>query len=273
MIMAFVVACLLVGCKSQVAEEEGQKIVLLSADLIPLMEQLEIDSIVGIVDESKDDWPTQYQNVTLLTLEEEDISAIVETSPTLVIGTVAQEEQAHLFVEQQIDSVYLNMTTLPQVMQSIKELGPVIDADEKAEEVVEEFLSFVKGIHGEIRDLAKKKVMIVTSFDESYQVATENTFIGSMVKLMGGINVFGDANSEGIMAVSEAEINTYNPQIILVINDNMLVETLKETQAFQEVTAISEENVVCFNLEGSIEQANLQYSESMQKLQEIFYPE
>lgn len=49
----------------------------------------------------------------------------------------------------------------------------------------------------------------------SYIVATDNSYVGSLVKLAGGTNVYGDGGGEEFLTANTEDMQTKDPDIIL----------------------------------------------------------
>ena len=69
--------------------------------------------------------------------------------------------------------------------RSIQELGEIFGREEEAEAEVAEFTEFYKEYKDKNKDKEKPKVLVLMGLPGSYIIATENSYVGSLVELAG----------------------------------------------------------------------------------------
>ena len=112
-------------------------------------------------------------------------------------------------------------------MEKIKTLNPdwifspvslVSDLEPKYENAGLRFgflnLNNVPGMYKSIEDMKKKKVLVLMGLPGSYVVATDKSYVGSLVELAGGDNVYKSDKDQFINITTEDMLKK-NPEIIL----------------------------------------------------------
>src|SRR5699024_9748756 len=102
------------------------------------------------------------------------------------------------------------------MLESIEYLGDQYNRVEEAEALVTEFEENLAEIEEEIADKEAPSVLILLGIPGSYLVATENSYLGDIVKQAGGENVFPDAG-DGIeyTSANTEHLQQTNPDVIL----------------------------------------------------------
>lgn len=268
------------ACSASGSDEP--RIVVTSLEVANILDALAVDDVVGVSSTDAKQLPKRYQDVEQIgKTDDVDISAIEALKPTLVLGSLTNEAiLAPLLVEKKIDSAFLNVSSVTGMMQSIKDLGPLLDKEKEANALVDEFKTFMKQYRETVADMERPRVLILVGSEDGYQVASEHSYVGNLVKLAGGVNVFGDEQSEALLSVSDADIQNANPTIILRMPDatskakdvtTMFDKAFKENEMWTNMEAIKNDKVVDLEYKIFGLTANLQYQEAMNFLKDIFY--
>ena len=267
------------GCTEQATKEQAEAgIVVICPEIVQILDRLEVDAVIGIVD--MEDLPARYKEVAIIgTPETLDIAAIEELKPSLVLGGSEHEEtQAPLFVERRMDSAFINLSNTTEMMQSIRELGPLIEREEEANELVNEFQGTMQALRNEVLDKEIATVLILVGNEDGYRVANETSYIGNLLKLAGGLNVFGSEHGEAYIEVSEEEMGQANPDIIIRLASSsaegiqeMFDEEFATNEMWGSLEAVVNEEVydLTYQVFGSTPQ--LDYQESIHQLKDILY--
>ena len=80
--------------------------------------------------------------------------------------------------------------------QSIQELGEIFGKEEKAAELEKEFTDFYEEYKTVNQGKESPKVLILMGLPGSYIIATENSYVGSLVEMAGGENVYAGTDQE-----------------------------------------------------------------------------
>ena len=116
-------------------------------------------------------------------------------------------------------------------------------------------------------------------FPGSYIIATENSYVGSLVAMAGGENVYAGSDQE-FLNVNTEDMKQKEPDIILrtahAMPDqvaDMFKEEFQENDIWQHFSAVQNDRVYDLTQGNFGMSANFNYPQALAELQEIFYPE
>ena len=123
------------------------------------------------------------------------------------------------------------------------------------------------------------KVMVLMGLPGSYIIATENSYVGSLVALAGGENVYAGTDQE-FLTVNTEDMKTKEPDIILCAAHalpDQVVEMFKEdfetNDIWKHFEAVQNGQVYYLTYELFGMSATFRYPEALEELQPILYPE
>lgn len=113
----------------------------------------------------------------------------------------------------------------------------------------------------------------------SYIIATENSYVGSLVALAGGENVYAGTDQE-FLTVNTEDMKTKEPDIILraahALPDQvveMFKKDFEENDIWQHFEAVKNGRVYDLSYELFGMSATFRYPEALEELQPLLYPE
>lgn len=278
----------LVGCVDQHQQEsgsqdqEGQSIISTSISVCEILDALGVDNVVGVPQSSTYAIPDRYQNATkigaAMTPDKELVSSL---NPTLILSPLSLENDlAPQYEELKVDSAFLNLNSVAGMYQSIKELGPIVGKETEADQMVTEFKNFMNAYQNNNQGKAAPRVLILMGLPGSYVVATENSYVGSLVKMAGGINVYGDENSEGFLNVNTEDMVKKQPDLILRTSHAMpeqvkamFSQEFETNDIWKHFDAVQNGKVYDLDNQKFGMSARLNYQDALKDLQEILYGE
>lgn len=246
-----------------------------------VLDYLEAD-LVGVPTTSTT-LPERYQGLEEVGMSmNPDLEKVVSLSPDVFIVDKNFKES----IEQNADALGLNVfyfdtTTYENFVVSIEELGKAIYKEDKASELVAE----LKGVEQAVLDKAagkeSPKVAVLFGASENFMLATDTSYVGSLVEIVGGENItnqLGADVSSGYIQFSLEQIVEQNPDYILRFAHGNIEETKKsfddffaKNPAWSTLDAVKEGRVV--DLDSSLfnVSANIRVKEAITTLGEIFY--
>lgn len=278
----------LVGCVDQHQQEsgsqdqEGQSIISTSISVCEILDALGVDNVVGVPQSSTYAIPDRYQNATkigaAMTPDKELVSSL---NPTLILSPLSLENDlAPQYEELKVDSAFLNLNSVAGMYQSIKELGPIVGKETEADQMVTEFKNFMNAYQNNNQGKAAPRVLILMGLPGSYVVATENSYVGSLVKMAGGINVYGDENSEGFLNVNTEDMVKKQPDLILRTSHAMpeqvkamFSQEFETNDIWKHFDVVQNGKVYDLDNQKFGMSARLNYQDALKDLQEILYGE
>ena len=184
--------------------------------------------------------------------------------------------------EYDFNTFFLKTNTYTDYIKSIEELGKTIDKEEEATTLINELKNIEKEVKSKKGDKAPT-VAIIFGSGENFMLATETSYLGDLVKTVGGKNIASklDKNVEnGYVQLSLEYILEQNPDYILRFAHGNLEETKKsfdkafdKNPAYQELNAVKNNKVVDLDSNVFNVSANLKVKEAIQTLGDILYGE
>ena len=163
--------------------------------------------------------------------------------------------------------------------RSIQELGEIFDRETQAETLVQEFETFYEEYKQKNEGKERPKVLILMGLPGSYIIATENSYVGSLVELAGGENVYAGTDQE-FLTVNTEDMETKKPDVILRAAHalpDQVVEMFKEdfetNDIWKHFEAVQKGRVYDLTYEYFGMSANFSYPEALAELQPMLYPE
>ena len=209
-----------------------------------------------------------------------DMEVIASLEPTVVVSvdTLSADLKSQ-FDTIGAESFFVNLSSYDGLKTSIKALGEKFGVERKANELISGFESK----EAEIAKLADGKeapsVLIIFGASGSFMVASEATYVGDLVKKVGGKNIITDAPA-AFSPVDMEYLASQNPEYILFMAHANPEESLaafkKEFEtnvAWQSFDAVKNDKVIALPTGYFGMSANLQAADAMKKLADMLYGE
>ena len=200
-----------------------------------------------------------------------DIEIIKSLNPTCVVSvdTLGSDFEKQ-FTENNIPSMFVNLSTVDGLKETIVNLGEKFDKSEKAAEIIAELENKENELNLSKRE-NKEDILILFGAPGSVMVSTDNSYVGNLVKIAGGNNIF-ESESSSFIQVNMEEIIKRNPDKILIMTHAVPEEAKKTVEeefakaTWQQLDAIKNNKV--YYLENGYfgMSANLKVIEALDKL-------
>lgn len=262
--------------KEQVADDE-QRIVAGTVVIAEILDKLNIDAIA--VPETSKELPGRFDQADPIgNAMEPDMEIVKSLDPTTVLSvTTLQYDLEDKFEKLKIPVQFLNLQSVDSMLHEIEELGKQFDRKKEADELIAGLQKNIDAVEMMASKKEGPRVLILLGIPGSYLVATENSYIGDLVKRAGGINVMADQQQEYLASNTEYLHNS-NPDIILRLAHGMpeeVVEMFNEEFATNDIwkhfDAVKNNKV--YDLEEALfgTTASLNVPTALGQLMEIFY--
>lgn len=288
LILSAVAVVSLVGCVNQHPESAATKtevnkevrLVATSTAVAQICSRLNLD-LVGVCDTSGT-LPEKYDKVKKVGMAmNPDLETIKSLNPDYVLSPSSLESDLQpKYVSIGVKSLFLNLKSVDGMYASIEGLGEKFDRKDEADEMLNEFKTFMDKYKDKNKDKKSPKVLVLMGLPGSYIVATDNSYVGSLVKLAGGTNVYGDGGGEEFLTANTEDMQTKDPDIILraahALPDEvkeMFAEEFETNDVWKHFRAVQEGKV--YDLDSSLfnMSANFSYSDALEALQPLLYGE
>lgn len=265
--------------KAKVRSMEGTpKIIATSPATADICDKLDL---VGVCSSSISTIPERYQDVTTVgTAMSPDMEIVASLKPDWILSPISlQSDLQPKYENIGTDWAFLNLRSVQGMYRSIQELGEIFDREEQADALVKEFQDFYEKYKKKNEGKDHPKVLILMGLPGSYIIATEKSYVGSLVALAGGENVYTDSSQE-FLTVNTEDMKTKEPDIILraahALPDQvveMFNEDFKTNDIGKHFDAVKNGRVYDLTYENFGMSATFRYPKALEELQPILYPE
>ena len=258
---------------------EEVHLVATSPAVAAVCNKLNLD-LVGVCD-TNGTLPERYQDLTKVGMAmSPDLEVIKSLKPDYILSPNSlQEDQQPKYASIKVSALFLNLRSVDGMYASIEDLGEKFQREEEAQALVKEFDDFMKEYREKNKDKEAPKVLVLMGLPGSYIVATENSYVGSLVELAGGVNVYAGTDQEFLMVNTE-ELKQKEPDVILraahALPDQvkeMFAEEFETNDIWKHFQAVQNGRV--YDLDSSLfgMSANFQYPQALEELQPMLYGE
>lgn len=283
--MAIILLMSIAGCSSpkketakQVKSESKERVVATTVAVTEIMDALEVD-LVGVPTSSKT-LPKRYKGLPEVgNPMSPDMEKVKSLKPSEVLSvTTLEYELKPVFDDVGMKANFLDLTSLKNMQSSISDLGKKYGREKQAEAVVTKLDKKVASIQKEVKGKKEPTVLILLGVPGSYLVATEHSYIGDLVKQLGGKNIVQGEQVEYLASNTEY-LKKADPDIILRAAHGMPDEVVKmfdkefETNDIWKHFAAVKNNRV-YDLEERLfgTTGNLAAIEALDELKNMMYP-
>ena len=287
LVLAGVMALCVTGCVNQHPEETTStnesrevRLVATSPAVVQICNRLDLD-LVGIC-QSTSDLPERYGGVTTVGMAmNPDLEIIKSLDPDYILSPATlQNDLPPKYASIGVSSLFLNLKSVEGMYASIEGLGEKFGREEEAAVMLEEFDSFMTEFAEKNAGKESPKVLVLMGLPGSYIIATDNSYVGSLVKFAGGTNVYGDGDGQEFLFANTEDMKTKEPDVILRAAHGlpdearkMFAEEFSTNDIWQHFKAVQEGRV--YDLDSNLfnMSANFSYEEALKALQPMLYGE
>lgn len=276
---------LMVGCSngnevSSVDNTKGEKneqvIVATSVAVTEILDKLEV-KVSGVPTTSYDLPENTKGAVEVGNPMNPDLEIIKSLNPDTVVSVdTLGKDYEEMFSQNNIPSKFVNLSSIEGLKDTVKSLGKDFNKQEKANEIINQLDDKEKELQDKSK-YNKKDVMIIFAAPGSMMVATDKSYIGNLVEIAGGKNIF-TSDTTSFLPINMEEVIKLNPEQILVMthavpeeSKKMVEDDFKKNNSWNRVDAIKTDNVYFLENGYFGMSANLKVIEALDKLGDILY--
>ncbi len=259
---------------------EEPRIIATSPATADICDRLDLD-LVGVCSSTISALPKRYEDLTQVgTAMSPDMEIISSLDPDWILSPVTlQSDLQPKYEAIHTEWAFLNLRSVPGMYRSIQELGEIFEREEEAQALVDEFTEFYNSYKDQNEGKEAPRVLILMGLPGSYIIATENSYVGSLVELAGGENVYAGTDQE-FLTVNTEDMKTKEPDVILraahALPDQvveMFQEDFETNDIWKHFQAVEEGRVYDLTYEYFGMSANFNYPQALEELQPMLYPE
>lgn len=254
-----------------VIESEPKKIISVAPSITEIVYALgKGDNLVGRTDYC--DYPEEAKAAPSIgSLTDPNIEKIVELKPDVVIAsTHFKEDVAKKLSDLGIKIIVINDSeNIDGAYESINKVGEILNAKDKAKEVVNSNKEKIEEIKEKVKDAEAPKAYYVVGFGKNGDfTATGDTFTGEMLELAGGNNIAKDAT---LWSYSLEKIIENDPEYIIISKNYGMKDEFIATEGYKELSAVKNNKV--FEIDDNlVSRQGPRIAEGVEALAKILHP-
>jgi iron complex transport system substrate-binding protein len=208
------------------------------------------------------------------TIREEAIMAL---EPDLVIGgSSLQAELIEPLENADIQVIILEPNNLTEINESLQTLGAITGHTEEAQALLEDMQARVDAVTKVVAGIPEDQRVTVfyAVGNDPYMTTTNQTFMGELIDLAGGVNIFADLQEEHL-TISLEEIIKKDPQVILVPSSRggqLTSEMITTRAGWGDLSAVKNGRIAI--IDGDIvSRAGPRVVEALEAIAQALYPD
>lgn len=209
-----------------------------------------------------------------------DMEVITLLEPTVIISVDSlSDDLKEQFDTTGAESFFVNLSGYEGLKESVTSLGERFGIQDKAAEIITGFEEKESSVKEQTAEKEGPAVLIIFGANSCFMVASEDTYVGDLVKRGGGSNIITEAPS-AFSLVDMEYLADKNPDYILFMAHANPEESLAafpeefdKNEAWQHFDAVKNDKVYALETGYFGMSANLLATDAMEKLADIFYGE
>lgn len=278
-------AAMLAACVDQHPDESGgeaeaknARLIATSAATADICDRLGLD-LVGIC-KSGSTLPSRYDDLPQVGMAmSPDLEIIKSLKPDYILSPCTlQNDLQPKYASIGVSAIFLDLRSVEGMYASIGALGEKFGHEEEATKLIKEYENFMQGYRDKHEGKSSPQVLVLMGLPGSYIVATDTSYVGSLVKLAGGTNVYGDGEGQEFLFVNTEDIKTKEPDIIVRAAHGipeqareMFAKEFSTNDIWKHFKAVQEGKV--YDLDSGLfnMSATFRYPEALEALEPILY--
>lgn len=252
-----------------------------SVAICEMLDALGCDEVVG-VPATGDTLPDRYSDVkTIGAPMEPQMEILKQINPEIVFVPKTLEASLDAqFRAASINVKYINLSDIDEMYDDIVEIGEIIGKESEAQSLYNNYTEYMDAYPKSDTDIS---VMTVMAFASVFTIATEDSYVGNLVKLAGGKNVYGAGyvlDGTGVITnYSLEDMTQKNPDIIIVFahfNEEYafayIKNLVKNDTVWKNFDAVQNGKIYYVSTaDGFGVSANLDWTRALETLRPIFF--
>jgi len=240
-IFLIILISFLLGCSKQ-TPKNGKRYIITSPEIAEIIAILEgTHNIVGVTLEC--DYPRDLQNKTKVgNFGKVDFEKIISLEPTMVFTSGLEQELLTTELQKlQIPTKQFYPRSIEEMLSSIREIGAIIGQEKRAEFVADSLFKEISSISSRLNTKSPK--VYVEIYNQPIMSVSDSSFIGEVIQLAGGDNIFSDLPRD-YSRVNPEEVIKKNPDIIIVTYPHdSAVQDIKQRKGWEVVSAVKNDMI------------------------------
>lgn len=253
-------------------DEEPSKVVSIAPSITEIIFALEKQSVlIGRTDYC--DYPAEVKDIESIgSLMEPNIEKITELKPDVVIASSHFKKE----VMEKLESLDIKVLVLNEAQnfegtyKTIKKVGEVLNAQDKANEIVTGMQNKIDSIKIAVKDAENPSVYYVVGFGEyGDYTATGDTFQNQLIEMAGATNAAADSTG---WKYSLEKLVEKDPNILICSKYKNAKKGIEAANGYKDLTAVKEGKL--FEIDNNmLDRQGPRLADGLEELAKIIHPE
>lgn len=264
----------------QLAKKKHQsRIVATTYAVVQIADKLKLP-LVG-VPTTANKMPARYKNVTRVgSPMNPSAEKIASVHPTAVYSVTTLKDQfGKSFKQQHIKPYFLNLDSVAKLQSTVTQMGNKYDRRTEAKQANDTINQAIKRAKNRAKGQTKPRVLVLMGLPGAgYMVCTNQSYVGDLVRLAGGQNVFTSKN-QAYMQPNDEAIRNAKPQVILRLEHAMpemvtsqFNSTFKSQSFWADTPAVKAKRVYDLQEPNFDATANMRAATALKQVSKWLYP-
>lgn len=261
------------------AANRTDRVVTTSVSIAEILDSLEVP-LVGVPSSDNYSLPARYHGAKQVgPAMSPDAELLRSIDPTLLLSPLSLEGSLKKKYDAVgVEGTFVNLNSVEGMFESIEELGNLLGRQAQAKAVKQDFETYMREYQTRNHNTQGPRVLVLMGLPGSYLAATDNSYVGSLVKLAGGANVYGD-RAGNFAKISTEDMLKQDPDIILLAShglpdkvSKMFKKEFEQNDIWKHFDAVKSEKVFNLDHQKFGMSARLNYKEALNDLEKLLYP-
>lgn len=236
--------------------------------------------LVGVCSSSLHPTPKRYKSLPKVgTAMSPDMEIVKSLTPDWVLSPDSlSSDLKPKYQAAGLDYAFMNLRSVQGMYMSIEELGQIFGYEDQAAKLTKRFTDFYTDYQKRNANKGHPKVLALMGLPGSYIIATPNSYVGSLVELAGGRNVYSNTDQE-FMTVNTEDMKTKEPDVIVraahALPDQvkkMFQDEFKTNDIWKHFKAVQNDRVYDLPYNSFGMSATFNYPKALKELEPMLYP-
>lgn len=179
------------------------------------------------------------------------IESVVAMEPDLVVASGSQDQVIPVLEEAGLSVIVLEPATFEDIFANIELVGRATGHAAEATALTSELRSRVEAVREKVAAIPQEErpAVFYEVWNDPFMTAGPNTFIGQLIDIAGGVNIFADVD-EDWPQISPEVIVSRNPDVIVGPDnhrDALATGTIVERPGWATITAVQNNRIYLLN--------------------------
>lgn len=260
------------------SEQKQPRIVATTVAVTEMAAKLDLP-LVG-VPTTANQLPARYQKVTKIgSPMAPNVEKISSVKPTVVYSvSVLKDQYDATFKKQHFNAQYLDLDTVASLKQTLTKLGQQYQRQKQAKQQIKLINQAIKKVHARQYGTKPKVLILMGLPGAGYMIATDTSYVGDLVRLAGGENLYPD-KTQPYLTPDNEKLAQQRPDVILRLEHAMptvvkpqFEQEFKNNAIWAQMPAVQQKRVYDLQQPNFNATANMHVTIGLEKISHWLYP-